>query len=297
MWEQLLNDVPTFAFALYAVLIVIEVSVNLIYKLHLYKLNDTLCSLSMGMFYVVTRGLMQGTMLAMLYFAHQFALFDIASNWWTFVGAYILGDLCVYAYHRFVHEVRFGWAAHICHHSSQQYNLGATAFRQSFVEPFIEPFFFLPLAFLGFDPLIILVALEVNLIYMFWVHLEKVGKLHPWFEFWFSTPSHHRVHHSANVQYLDKNYGGTFIIWDRLFGTFEEEREKPVYGIAEQLDTHNPIKASLHSWQDLAQEVREAQGLTNKLKTLVMPPGWKADGTGMTTRRKQALYAAGALEQ
>lgn len=289
MWENLLNQVPQYAMVIYGVMILIELGVNFAYQLHLYKLKDTLCSLTMGGFYLVTRGLMKGVMLGLLYLVYQYALFDIPANWLSFVIVYVLVDLCVYVYHRSVHEVRFGWAAHIAHHSSQQYNLGATAFRQSFAEPFIEPFFFLPLALLGFDPLMILVALEVNLIYMFWVHLERVGKLPAWFEFIFSTPSHHRVHHSANVQYLDKNYGGTFIIWDRLFGTFEEEVEKPVYGLSTQLESNNPIHASLHSWIDLYREVRAATGF-NKVKALFKPPGWTEHSDANTTRARQAAY-------
>lgn len=290
MWEELLNKIPMYAIGIYAALIAVEVGLNVVYKHKLYRLKDTLCSLSMGSAYLTMRVVMKGFTLMLMYLAHEYALFDIGNSWVAFIACYVAMDFAVYWYHRFVHEVRFGWAAHIAHHSSEQYNLGATAFRQSFAEPVIEPFFFAMVPLLGFDPLMALVALELNLIYMFWVHFEKVGKLHPIFEWLFSTPSHHRVHHSANTPYLDKNYGGTFIIWDRLFGSFAEEKEAPVFGLVTQLNSNNPIKASFHEWINLAHDMWSARGIRNKIGYLVLPPGWAPDNQGMTTRQKQAIY-------
>lgn len=296
MWEQLLEQVPLWGMVVFAVLIAIELTLEVTQKLNNYRLNDSICSLSTGVVYVVIRTLMRGFMLGLLVFAHQFAPIRIEANWYTFIACYIVTDFLVYCYHRFVHEARVGWAAHEVHHSSQKFNLGATAFRQSFAEPFIEPFFFVPAALMGFDPVMTLVALEVNLIYMFWVHMRRVGKLHPIIEFIFSTPSHHRVHHANNIPYLDKNYGGTFIIWDRLFGSFAEEKEEPVFGILEQLNHDNPVKASLHTWRDLARDIWRAKGWRNKIAYLFMPPGWAPDGKGLTTRQRQAAYASEALQ-
>jgi sterol desaturase/sphingolipid hydroxylase (fatty acid hydroxylase superfamily) len=289
MWEHLVDLVPIYALGIYAVLIAIELIFESKQEVHAYRLNDTLCGLSMGGFYLGTKALMKGFTFALFFLAHEYALFDFGSSWAAFIACYFVMDFLVYCYHRFTHEVRLGWAAHVAHHSSQQFNLGATSFRQSFAEPFMEPFFYAIAALVGFDPMMALVALEVNLIYMFWVHLRRCGKFHPWIEFVFSTPSHHRVHHARNAQYLDKNYGGTFIFWDRLFGTFEEEREEPAFGILRQLNHDNPIKASLDSYVDLIADVRRAKGLLNKLGYLFMPPGWAPDGKGLTTRQWQRI--------
>ena len=297
MWEQLLSDVPNWGFAIFLALILVELGLDLSRKLGIYRLKDTLCSLTMSTFYLGTKTLMKGFTFALMFLTYQLAPFHLESNWMTFILCYIVMDLAVYWYHRFVHEVRFGWAAHIAHHSSREYNLGGTALRQSFAEPFFEPFFYALVPLLGFDPIMALVALEVNLIYMFWVHSRRMGKLHPAFEWLMSTPSHHRVHHARNVPYLDKNYGGTFIVWDRLFGTFAQEQEAPEFGILQQLETHNPLKASLHSWQALARDVWHARGLGNKLGYLVMPPGWAPDGQGLTTRQLQAQHARESAPQ
>jgi|TARA_B110000259_G_C13976509_1_gene386939 sterol desaturase/sphingolipid hydroxylase (fatty acid hydroxylase superfamily) len=290
MWEELLVKIPNYAFVCYAVFISIELVFALIYNYKLYRLNDTLACLSMGAAYVGMRALTVGFTLMLMHFYQQYAFFDIESNWLSFIACYIVMDFLVYCYHRSTHQIRFGWAAHVAHHSSQQFNLGATPFRQSWAEPLLEPFAYSLIALIGFDPYMALVALEVNLIYMFWVHLEKVGKLHPLFEWLFSTPSHHRVHHANNTQYLDKNFGGTFMIWDRMFGTFEEEKEKPVFGLVTQLNSNSPITASFHLWITLVRDIWYAKGLRNKLAYLVMPPGWAPDGKGQTSRQKQAIY-------
>ncbi|MEZ6002278.1 sterol desaturase family protein [Hyphomonas sp.] len=297
MWENLLEQVPLWSLGVYVVLIAIELTLEFAEKRHEYALNDSLCSLSTGVVYVTIRTMMRGFMLGLLMLAYHFSPLKIESNWFTFVLCYVVVDFLVYWYHRSVHEVRIGWAAHVVHHSSRKFNLGATAFRQSFAEPFIEPWFFVPAALMGFDPIMTLFALETNLIYMFWVHMRRVKKLPPVIEYFFSTPSHHRVHHANNVQYLDKNYGGTFIIWDRMLGTFAEEKEEPVFGILQQLDTHNPVEASLHGWKDLFRDVWHAKGLRNKIGYMFMPPGWAPDGQGMTTRERQSSKASPGMAE
>tara|TARA_R110001599_G_C12238452_1_gene658634 strand:- start:60 stop:968 length:909 start_codon:yes stop_codon:yes gene_type:complete len=290
MWQELGETIPLVGAGIYLFLVLVELSLDLYTRERNYKLRDTLCSLTMGGFYTVTKLLMKGATLFLMLLMHEYAFFDIPNSWLAFVAAYIIVDFFFYWLHRFIHEIRFGWAAHVNHHSSREFNLGGTALRQSFAEPFMEAFFYGPIVLLGFDPILVLAALELNLIYMFWVHTKKIDKLPAAFEWAFSTPSHHRVHHACNVQYLDKNYGGTFIFWDRLFGTFEREVEQPVFGIPEQISTFNPIKASLHGWIELFSDVRRANGWVNKLLFLVMPPGWAPDGNGATARQKQAVY-------
>lgn len=294
MWENFGAQVSLYAVIFYIVCIVIEITLDLQKKAGLYKLKDTLCSLTMGGFYTINKIVMKGTTLLLLLIAQQYAMFDFGLGWVAFIAAYIVVDFFFYWLHRCIHEIRFGWAAHVNHHSSEQFNFGSTAIRQSFAEPFMEALFYSPIVLLGFDPFMVLAALELNLIYMFLLHTQFVKKLPRPIEWLLSTPSHHRVHHAKNVQYLDKNYGGTFIIWDRLFGTFEVENEAPEFGIPEQLDTFNPIKASFHGWLELIADMRAAKGLGNKLSYLVMPPGWAPDGLGETTRQKQAAYRQAA---
>ena len=290
MWEEMIQNASIAGVGVYVVLTLVELVLDLKEKSGDYKLKDTLCSITMGGFYAVTRLMMKGTTLFLMLLAQQYAVYDFGLSWLAFIAAYVAADFFFYWLHRIIHEVRFGWAAHSNHHSSEEFNLGGTAVRLPFAEPFMEAIFYSPLVFIGFDPFMVLAALEVNLIYMFWLHTKKIGKLHPAFEWLMSTPSHHRVHHASNVQYLDKNYGGTFIVWDRLFGTFEEEVEEPVFGIPEPVNTFNPIKASLHGWISLAKDVWAADRFTDKIKYLIMPPGWKHDGTGMTSRQKQRAY-------
>jgi len=295
MWEHLDATIPTYALYIYGVLIVIELAFELTQKVRGYKLGDTLCSLTMGGFYIGMSVLMKGFTLWFFYYVQKYALFDFGQSWVAFIACYIAVDFLFYWYHRCIHEVRVGWAAHVAHHSSEEFNLGATAFRQSFAEPLLEPFFYVGAVLIGFDPLMVLVAIQINLIYMFWVHLRRFPKMHPAIEWLFVTPSHHRVHHAANIQYLDKNYSGTFIIWDRMFGSFAEEIETPEFGIVQQLRHNNPIRASFDSWIALAGDVWRAKGVRNKLGYLFRPPGWAPDGQGMTTRqRREAADAAGS---
>lgn len=290
MWTEVALQISGVAVLIYISLALIEIALDLYQRTQHYQLKDTLCSLTMGGFYLGTKLLMKTLTLLIFVWASQHAVFDFSNSWYWFPVVYVIVDFCFYWLHRFIHEVRFGWAAHVNHHSSQQYNLGGTAFRQSFAEPIMEPFFYAPVVLLGFDPLMTLAAIELNLIYMFWLHTRSIGKLHPAFEWLMSTPSHHRVHHGANVQYLDKNYGGTLIVWDRLFSSFCEENETVKFGIPNQLTTFNPIVASIHGWLELARDVIAAKGVKNRLAYLYMPPGWAPDGKSDTTKQQQRRY-------
>ncbi|MCB1854408.1 MAG: sterol desaturase family protein [Halieaceae bacterium] len=287
-WNETLVGISSMSLLLYAVLVLIELGLEWRSREKFYSLKDTLCSLTTGGMYLLVQVLMRGIYIVALVFAHQFALFDIETNWWSIILCYLVVDFVFYWHHRIVHEVRLGWAAHSVHHSSQHYNLGATAFRQSLFEAVFEPWFYVPIALLGFDPIVVLIAVELNLIYMFWPHTQRIGKLPAAFEWLFVTPSHHRVHHACNLQYLDKNYSGTFIIWDRLFGTFAEEKEKPKFGILHPVDSHNPLIVSFSSWGDLFRDLKKASGIRAWLGYLFMPPGWAPDGEGLTTRQMQA---------
>jgi sterol desaturase/sphingolipid hydroxylase (fatty acid hydroxylase superfamily) len=193
-------------------------------------------------------------------------------TWWSWVLMIAAVDLSYYWQHRFVHRARVGWAAHQAHHSSEYMNF-ATALRQKW-NPWFDFFFWLPLPVLGIAPWAIYMAFGFNLIYQFWVHTELIGKLPRPVELVFNTPSHHRVHHGSDPEYLDKNYAGILIVWDRMFGTFQPELHRPTYGLTKPVDTYHLIKLQYGDYADLWRDVRAADNWRDKLGYLFMPPGW-----------------------
>lgn len=202
------------------------------------------------------------------------ALVELPTDtWWYWALLIVALDLCYYVHHRFSHRVRIGWAGHQAHHSSEYMNFG-TALRQKW-NPWFELVFWMPLPLLGFEPWTLYVAWSVNLIYQFVVHTELVDKLWWPVELVFNTPSHHRVHHGSDPEYLDKNYGGILIIWDRLFGSFVEERQRPTYGLTKPVDTFNLLTLEYGQYADIARDVRGATALRDKLGYVFGPPGWE----------------------
>jgi sterol desaturase/sphingolipid hydroxylase (fatty acid hydroxylase superfamily) len=197
----------------------------------------------------------------------------------------VLDDLRYYLWHRLSHESRWFWASHVVHHSSQHYNL-TTALRQTWTGQILGSVVFkTPLIFLGFHPYMVLFVGGLNLIYQFWIHTEHIGRLGP-IEWIFNTPSHHRVHHATNARYLDANYAGTLIIWDRMFGTFvpESDEEKCRYGIVKNLGTFNPLVISFHEWIGIAKDVIAARSAKDALGYMFGPPGWSPDGSRLTSK-------------
>jgi len=204
----------------------------------------------------------------------------------VWLAALLVDDFAYYWFHRAHHEVRLFWAAHVTHHSSRQYNL-ATALRQTWV-PMTSLPFYAPLALLGFDPVMLATVHGINLLYQFWIHTEAIDRLGP-LEAVLNTPSHHRVHHASNVQYLDRNYGGMLIVWDRLFGTFEREVEAPVYGLTKNIATRNPFAIAFHEFVAIARDLARPNRLAVRLGLVFQPPGWSADGSTRTARQMRAL--------
>ncbi|MEQ9145642.1 MAG: sterol desaturase family protein [Parvibaculaceae bacterium] len=270
------------------VLLLGEVGLTWVLRRKYYEAKDAFCSVTMGLFYAASIALSAATILAMFYWVHQFAVVEIdwSASVALILAAYLIVDFLFYWYHRAVHEVRFGWAAHVNHHSSRQFNVG-TALRASFAEAWIEPVFFLPAVLVGMDPVMVIALLSLNHLYQYWLHTRHIGKL-GFLEGILNTPSNHRVHHASNLHYCDKNYGGTFIFWDRLFGTYEPEVEAPVYGIRHQLETHNPVTATFHEWVALGKDLKNAGSLRHMAGYLLQPPGWTPEGHGETTRALQA---------
>lgn len=189
-----------------------------------------------------------------------------------FAGAMVLWDFLYYWEHRWMHEVRLLWAHHVTHHSSERYNL-STALRQPW-SGVLTHWVFAPMPLLGFGPRMTQKAAELNLLYQYWIHTEAVDKLPPKYERVLNTASHHRVHHGANPQYIDKNYGGILIVWDKLFGTFEPEHRRVKYGLTKNIKTHNPIKIGYHEFVDIARDVRSATSWRDRLGYVFRGPGW-----------------------
>jgi sterol desaturase/sphingolipid hydroxylase (fatty acid hydroxylase superfamily) len=262
-----------------------------------YEARDTLTSLLLGTGSTVAGALTGGIVFAIAAKLYELRLFDIAGTlgwaWWVWGLCFLLDDLTYYWQHRLAHRVRWFWAAHVNHHSSQHYNL-STALRQPWTSFVALTFIFrIPIAFIGFDPLMILTCGAINLIYQFWIHTEVIGRLPKWVEAVMNTPSHHRVHHAVNPRYLDRNYAGTFIIWDRMFGTFaaEVDEDKPRYGIVKQLGSFNLLWAVFHEWIGIARDVWAAPW-RHKLSYVWREPGWTHDGSRMTSDMIRARWQA-----
>lgn len=202
---------------------------------------------------------------------YEHRLFDLPETPLVWVALFFAEDHCYYWFHRAHHEVRCLWAAHVNHHSSTHYNL-STALRQSVTTPLTGPLFWAPLPLLGFAPEMILVQQAVSLLYQFWLHTEAIDRMGP-LEWVLNTPSHHRVHHGKNPEYIDKNHAGILIIWDRLYGTFEPERARVVYGLTKNIETFNLVKVAFHEWAAIGRDVARARGLWAALRAIFGSPG------------------------
>ena len=259
-----------------------------------YEPRDTLTSLALGLGSTAANGLLAGVVMAAALWLWQFRAATLGWEWWVWIAAFVLDDFNYYWAHRTGHRVRWFWASHVNHHSSQHYNL-STALRQTWTG-------FIALAFvfriwpvlLGFHPAMLATVAGVNLIYQFWIHTEAIGRCPRWFEAVMNTPSHHRVHHGTNPRYLDRNHAGVFIVWDRLFGTFQAERDDdPVrYGIVRQLGSFNVIWAAFHEWAGIARDVWRAPW-GSKLGYVWRVPGWSHDGSRDTSDMIRERWQAG----
>ena len=258
-----------------------------------YEPRDTLTSLAMGLGSTVAGVLTAGALAALFAALHQLRLFEIGWAWWAWGLCFVLDDLAYYWFHRTAHRVRWFWASHVNHHSSQHYNL-STALRQTWTGTIALGFVFrLPLLLIGFPPAMILFCAGLNLIYQFWFHTEAINKCPRWFEAVMNTPSHHRVHHATNPVYLDRNYAGVFIVWDKLFGTFQPELESETirYGVVKQLGSFNLLWVAFHEWIGIARDVWTAPW-GSKLGYLWRPPGWTHDGSRDTSDDLRAQWMA-----
>jgi sterol desaturase/sphingolipid hydroxylase (fatty acid hydroxylase superfamily) len=282
----------TYAVPLFVLLIVIELIAVRVTKRGRYQAMDSAASLSMGLGNRVVGILFGGLAVGAYFWVYQFRLFDLGWTWPVMVACFFAEDLAYYWMHRISHERRWFWASHVVHHSSQHYNL-TTALRQTWTGTLGLSFiFWLPLTFIGFPPLMVLMFSAISLVYQFWIHTEIIGRMGP-LEWVMNTPSHHRVHHAINAKYLDANYAGVLIIWDRMFGTFvpEADEDRPRYGIVRNLGTFNPLKVAFHEWIGMFRDVfRPGLSLRQRLGYLFMPPGWSHDGSRDTSESLKAAY-------
>jgi len=257
-----------------------------------YDARDTLANVAVSIGSIFFWGTLSWIFFTGVLVAYEHRLTDVPFTWWSFCVAFVLEDLRYYWWHRISHRSRWFWASHVVHHSSQHFNL-STNLRQSWTSQFSGLMVLnVPLAWIGFSPGIVGLAFSLNLLYQFWIHTEAVDRMPRWFEWLLNTPSHHRVHHASNPRYLDANYAGVFMIWDRMFGTFvpEQAEEAARYGIVKNLGTFNPIRIALHEYVGIARDLlRPNLTCTQRLGYLFGPPGWRHEGAQGTT---QALRAA-----
>ena len=238
-----------------------------------YDAKDTATSISMGLGNVIINVGWKVAVLAVYAAVYELTPLRIPSGaWWAWVLLFFADDLAYYWFHRVSHEVRVFWASHVVHHSSQHYNL-STALRQTWV-PMTSFAFWIPLALIGLPPWMIILEQSISLTFQFFIHTERVGRLPRPIEFVMNTPSHHRAHHGANEIYLDRNYGGIMIIWDRLFGTFQGETERVRYGLTKNIDTHVPTHVAFHEYAAIVRDLRRARGWRERAGYVFGGPGW-----------------------
>ena len=286
-------DVVPFAVPCFVLAIVVEMIWARARDPAAYEPRDTRASLLMGLGSTIAGALVAGVIAlgAGWLYAHRLATVPVA--WWSWITLFVLDDANYYGFHRAAHRVRWFWASHVNHHSSQHYNL-STALRQTWTGfPALGFAFRIWPALVGFAPGMILTVGGINLVYQFWIHTEAIGLMPRWYEAVMNTPSHHRVHHATNPRYLDRNYAGVFIVWDRLFGTFQPELgEDPVrYGIVRQLGTFGLATIAFHEWAAIARDVWRAPW-SAKPGYVVRAPGWTHDGTRDTTDMIRARWLA-----
>jgi sterol desaturase/sphingolipid hydroxylase (fatty acid hydroxylase superfamily) len=266
-----LPNVIHLAIPLFVTLLVAEAVAASWMQRDAYDIRDTAASLAMGVGNVGVGLFAKLMQLGLFTLVYRFALFHIGHQWWAWVLLFFGDEISYYVFHRTSHECRFFWASHVVHHSSQYYNL-STALRQTWTGAWFGWIFWIWLPLVGFSPIMVLTMQAVSLLYQFWIHTEVVPSLGP-LETVFNTPSHHRVHHGSNPQYIDRNHGGTLIVWDKLFGTFEPEAERVKYGLTKNINSFHPVRIAFHEWQDIWRDMRNAQSLRDKVRAIFGRPG------------------------
>ena len=273
MTELTIAEVYAIGLPIILAMILIETLISGLNKKSLYKNKDTLCTSGLLFGNIIMGFVIKGATLGLHIFIYQFRIFDLVNIiplWAMWLMTFILIDFVFYVYHRFSHRVRFLWAIHMSHHSSEEMNF-AVSMRQAWLGPISKIPFFIILPILGLDPTIIAVAGVISTLWGVVGHTQIVDKLGP-LEWVLNTPSHHRVHHGENTEYIDKNYGNLLIIWDRMFGTFEPEKAKVKYGLVNNVNTFNPVKITFMGWQSIMQDIDKAKNYKEVFSIIFGPP-------------------------
>lgn len=257
------------------ILIGIELLIDRFTQQKLYRLQDAIANLSCGITSQLSGLFLKIFAIGIYQFLFEnFSFFTLDNTqWWYWVALILLVDFAYYWAHRMSHEINLFWGGHVVHHQSEEYNL-SVALRQSSLQVIWTFGFSLPIAFLGFETFDFALISAFNTLYQFWIHTETINKLPRWFEFIFNTPSHHRVHHGRDPKYIDKNHAGSLIIWDRMFGTFQAEEEKPTYGITKPLNSWNPVYANFSHYISMAEDLKQISRWSDRFKYLFKKPGW-----------------------
>lgn len=264
---------------IYFLLIGIELLVQQFSRKKLYRLNDALTNISCGITQQVTGIFLKVLGVGAYVLTYEYlAIWHIPNVWYTYIILFIGADFFYYWAHRMSHEINLFWGGHVVHHQSEDYNF-SVALRQGSFQIIWTFAFYLPLAIIGFDPMTFVLVSALVTVYQFWIHTETIGKLGP-IEWVFNTPSHHRVHHGRDPKYIDKNHAGVFIIWDRMFGTFQVEEEKPTYGITKPVNSWNPVWVNLNHYYEMWQTAKAIPSWSDKLKFLFYKPGWLPEDMG-----------------
>ena len=279
MTSLTVNEVYAIGAPIIIAVILVEAFISNIKNKGLYNQGDTLCTIGLLTGNILMSFSVKGTILAFHFFLYNFRVIDLASLiplWVMWVLTFIFIDLIFYIYHRLSHRVRFLWAVHMSHHSSEEMNF-AVSFRQAWFGPISKVPFFMLMPILGFDPTIIAVAGVISTLWGIVGHTQIINKLGP-LELVFNTPSHHRVHHGANPEYIDKNYGNLLIIWDKMFGTFEPERNPVTFGLVNNVNTFNPLKITFMGWIAIFKDMKNSESYRDSLRILFGPPNTKTRG-------------------
>ena len=267
------NEVYAIGAPIVLAMIFLEILVSNFRNQNFYKSGDTLCTVGLLLGNIIVAFAIKGIVLAFHIYLYQFRVFDFVNEipiWALWIITFISIDLVFYVYHRMSHRIRFLWAIHLSHHSSEEMNF-AVSFRQAWFGPISKIPFFMILPLLGFDPTIIAVAGVISTLWGIVGHTQVIGKLGP-LEWIFNTPSHHRVHHGSNKQYIDKNYGNLLIIWDRMFGTFEPEQEEVKFGLVNNVNTFNPVKVTFIAWMSMIKDLKQKNSFFEAIKVIFGPP-------------------------
>jgi len=251
--------------------VLLEWMISYLQDYKLYKKKDTMGSIMVGIGSVSINTALKLGMFYLVIWIYNLLPWRMHLNWWTFIPCYIIFDWCSYWSHRISHQQRFWWATHVVHHTSELYNL-TVSFRISWVQN-LKLIFFIPVALIGFHPIIFFVVNQIAVLFQFWVHTEYIRKLHPLIENIFATPSNHRVHHGSQEKYINKNYGATFIFWDKLYGTYQKEEEQAVYGITHNIELKaDPFYINFHEYGEIWKDLKNAPGFKAKFFVLFGNP-------------------------